>query len=305
MKIKEKKVATQKKIKRYMPLVIALVLIVILFIKFQEPIKYVIDTSRTEITAIQDNKAYIDSGAVLADNQEAFLIAPQMDVNMPVMKEPVNDITDKKGYYYLNHDTDNRYSISGSIFTLADRNTSKDKVITLFGHYMRNGSMFGNIDAYSDGSPDDNNPYVRLDTHEKTRYYEYTYTFEIAADNPVANQYFAGTDWTSTKPGSLNFSDYMVHIGNTLINGDPSKIAESDDILQLSTCSNSGQSRKIAVFKEISVEGSEKVIKDTTMRIMPSKYTIYLLIGAVCILVVIIGFILSEISYYTTKRKTK
>lgn len=91
-------------------------------------------------------------------------------VNYPVMQTP----HDRD--YYLKRDFEGKSNEGGSIYAWAeaDINRPSDN-ITLFGHNMKNGSMFAGINAYANKKTWDENPLIFFDT-----LYEY-HTYKIFA----------------------------------------------------------------------------------------------------------------------------
>ena len=86
----------------------------------------------------------IDFEALISDNQEVvgWIYAPNTDVNYPVLQT-------KDNRKYLHKGLDGKYLRSGSIF-MDYRNDEllSDRNYILYGHSMRNGSMFGALLKY-------------------------------------------------------------------------------------------------------------------------------------------------------------
>ena len=91
-------------------------------------------------------------------------------VNYPVMQTP-NDRD-----FYLKRDFDKKSSEAGAIYAWAEGDINKPSDnITLFGHNMKNGSMFAGINAYASKTAWEENPLIFFDT-----LYEY-HTYKIFA----------------------------------------------------------------------------------------------------------------------------
>ena len=67
---------------------------------------------------------------------------PDTDISYPVMSEEEASVG-----FYLNHLPDGAFSSYGSLFIPAGNLPSDDNVI-IYGHHMRNGSMFGELGNY-------------------------------------------------------------------------------------------------------------------------------------------------------------
>lgn len=63
------------------------------------------------------------------------------NINYPILKD--------KDVYYLKHSFDKKYNSNGSIFT-TDLSPFEDNETIVYGHNMRNGSMFSNLGNYLD-----------------------------------------------------------------------------------------------------------------------------------------------------------
>lgn len=97
------------------------------------------------------------------DNMQGVLYIPFLDVKEPVMQGEDNE-------YYLHHDINGAKSVSGSVFLQAGKNIESSSSFFVFGHNMRNGSMFGKLD--------------RIESADRQKVYLYTqskiYVYEIA-----------------------------------------------------------------------------------------------------------------------------
>lgn len=88
----------------------------------------------------------------------AWIIAEGTPIDYPVMQADDND-------YYLTHLYDGEYNSSGSIF-LDCRNSGlfKEENSVIYGHHMKNGSMFASLDLYKDQDFYDAHPTMFLYT---------------------------------------------------------------------------------------------------------------------------------------------
>ena len=67
------------------------------------------------------------------------------NINYPVVQSSDND-------YYLKHNFRKESNISGTVFVESANDIDNDKNIILYGHNMRNGTMFNNITNYKEES---------------------------------------------------------------------------------------------------------------------------------------------------------
>jgi len=109
-------------------------------------------------------KPTVNFTALKADNADAFawIYSPNTVISYPVVHGSDNE-------YYLTHLFDGTSNILGTIFVdcrnsanFADQNT------LIYGHNMKNGSMFASLHSYTSQSYYDQHPYFYLDTQDAT-----------------------------------------------------------------------------------------------------------------------------------------
>lgn len=86
-------------------------------------------------------------------------------IDYPVMKSEFEN-----GEYYLHRDFDGYYSFAGCLFIGQGCDADSDSFV-IYGHNMNNGSMFGQLDWYSDANYADEHCYIRFDTEHERRIY--------------------------------------------------------------------------------------------------------------------------------------
>ena len=110
----------------------------------------------------------VDANGVLEEYSEALAKYPDMvgwiridgtKLNYPVMQTP------DRPNYYLDHNLNGVSSAWGAIYAReeCDINKPSDN-ITLYGHHMRDGSMFACLDTYKYKKTWDENPLIFFDT---------------------------------------------------------------------------------------------------------------------------------------------
>ena len=73
-----------------------------------------------------------------------WLTIPESGINYPVLQSNVEDPE-----FYLRRDYRGNYDINGSLFLQADCILGESGNLTIYGHNMNSGAMFGNLDQYS------------------------------------------------------------------------------------------------------------------------------------------------------------
>ena len=98
-------------------------------------------------------------------------------LDYPVMQTPDDP------QFYLYRDFDKNDSSRGSVFAWgeADINEPSDN-ITLFGHNMKDGSMFAALNAYTNKTTWENNPLIFFDTLTEYHTYEIFAVFKTSAN---------------------------------------------------------------------------------------------------------------------------
>ena len=87
---------------------------------------------------------------------KAWIQIPNTNVNYPVLQGETNDT-------YIHSDIDHNELSAGSIFIASENEDPfNDFNTVIYGHNMKNGSMFNNIKSYTDQSFADGHPYVYI-----------------------------------------------------------------------------------------------------------------------------------------------
>ena len=77
-------------------------------------------------------------------NVRGWLTIPESGIDYPVLQSNVEDPE-----YYLRRDYRGNYDINGSLFLQADCILGESGNLTIYGHNMNSGAMFGNLDQYA------------------------------------------------------------------------------------------------------------------------------------------------------------
>ena len=73
-----------------------------------------------------------------------WLTIPESGIDYPVLQSNAEDPE-----YYLRRDYRGNYDINGSLFLQADCILGESENLTIYGHNMNSGAMFGNLDQYA------------------------------------------------------------------------------------------------------------------------------------------------------------
>lgn len=206
---------------------------------------------------VEDDEYYkemmdINLDALRKRNEDVvgWIRIPNTLLDYPIMQGEDNE-------YYLNHAWNNDDSFSGSIFLESRCNPSFTEYNTIiYGHNMRNGSMFATLREYKKEKYLKKKPYVYIRTDEGVFRYEIFAAFDAPLDSPV---YGLSFNQNETKVKFLKFS-----AENTVIESGVEPEL-TDRILTLSTCTNTGYSTRWVVQARLKmIEVSLKDIAETT-----------------------------------------
>ena len=168
-----------------------------------------------------------------------WLTLPDTAINYPVTQTDDNE-------YYLHHLYDGTYNKTGCLFAdYENQEDFSDRNTIIYGHNMRDGSMFAALNEYDEQSYYDGHPQMYLVTPGGGYVVEIFTAF-------VAKPSESGSD---TSPWRLSFKDdgaYTTWLsemaGRSVIETDVT-VTSSDKVLTLSTCTPGGASRFIVMGK--------------------------------------------------------
>ncbi|MFS0724879.1 class B sortase [Paenibacillus sp. 1P07SE] len=106
-------------------------------------------------------------------------------IDYPVLQSEDND-------YYLNHNVDKQASRRGSIF-MDYRNTSirDDTHTVIYGHHMKDGSMFGELAKYKDAAYYRDHPTITFEGIEEATAWDIFSVYIYTPDDPFFEYEFA------------------------------------------------------------------------------------------------------------------
>lgn len=170
----------------------------------------------------------------------AWLDIPEADTSYPVVQHPEDDA------YYLNRDINGEYYQGGSLFTerLYNSMDFNDPVTIIYGHYMKSGAMFGNLQqCYS-------NPENFEQNNEFTVYLpEKALKYQVFAATSYDNRHILDNyDFRDESMFDLYFdSIFSIRSLDANINREID-LESSDKVLILSTCLKGDYSQRYLVF---------------------------------------------------------
>lgn len=189
-------------------------------------------------------------GDLLALNPEtvAFLRIGDF-MSLPVVHRP-ND-----NDYYLNHNFALEESIAGTLF-LDGSNliVPEDKNLIVYGHNMRNGTMFRPLLQYEQLSFLKENAVIRFDTIHQNRDYVPFAVFTVTAD-PGSEKYMNIRQFLLDEDG---WNDYIDDMRRLSVHDIPVDVQYGDNILLLVTCEYTHNNGRFVVALRALREGESR-----------------------------------------------
>lgn len=166
-------------------------------------------------------------------------------INYPVMQTPDDP------NFYLKHSFDKSSSNHGCPYVNANCDISKpsDNLI-IYGHRMKDGSMFADLDKFTDKSFWENHKTITFNTLTQRQTYEIIAVFKVATGTGSASEfkYYSFTDASSPE----EFEDYISKAKSKALYDTGITAEYGDKLLTLSTCEYSNHNgRLVVVAKKI------------------------------------------------------
>lgn len=144
------------------------------------------------------------------------------NINYPILQGQDNE-------EYLYKDINNEYIVSGSIFMNYLNNGFDDQNTVLFGHNMKNGTMFANLKKYKEEGFFYNNNDIEIEL-SNGQYLKYKVFSVYITD---INDNYTKTSFEDKD----EYKEFLERIKNKSIYKSDISVNENDKIITLSTCS--------------------------------------------------------------------
>lgn len=154
------------------------------------------------------------------------------NVSYPVVQSTNNS-------YYLNHDFNRNSNSLGWIFMDYRNNAlDLDQNTVIYGHNLKNGTMFGNLSATMKPNwyNNPNNQYITFNTSQGDMKWRVFSIYTVAATNDYLYNTFED---------QASFLDFANRMKSRSIHDFGVDIKENDKMITLSTCQNSGKNRLV------------------------------------------------------------
>ena len=197
-----------------------------------------------------------DAGEILTKYREIYEKNPEFAgwiriggtlIDYPVMKPK----TDNE--YYLTHNPEGIKSKYGAIYLDVNSDLNNEKTnYLIYGHYFRDGSMFGSLENYKEKKYFKEHPYIMFDTIYEEGTYEIMAVFlsSVYQKNQDVFKYYQYTNITSEEA----FNTYVSQIKKMALYDTGITAEYGDSLITLSTCDYWTENGRLAVVaRKVSV----------------------------------------------------
>ncbi len=171
----------------------------------------------------------IDFAALQSEQNEhiyAWINVPGTVIDYPVLQHP------EELSYYLDHNLDHSKGYPGCVFSeLFNSKEWDDPMTVLYGHNMKNGTMFAGLHQFRDPQFFEENQYIYIYTEELVKVYQIFAAYEYSDMDLVQMYQIGGKKMYQQYLDSIYSLDGMSNNFNTDI-----EVTIEDRVLTLATC---------------------------------------------------------------------
>ena len=220
-------------------IILFICIVLFLFSVFQISL-YIMDSKKASDIYEENRKIYHNSNKDVQSLKEVsndiigWIKIPNTRIDYPVVKGKDND-------YYLNHDINGNENRHGAIFMDYRSNPSEDKNIIIYGHHMKDGTMFKDLVSFKDKNFFNANSFIYLDIENKKSKYE------------IFSVYITGPD-SSNIPITFNsiddYHDFFSDARDRSLFSSEVEFSEEGRILTLYTCTYEYEDARLIVHAQ-------------------------------------------------------
>ena len=195
----------------------------------------VTEQEETTEEELVENPIDFDSLIEINEDVYAWITIPNTLVDYPV----VQSAADESDSFYLDHNIDKEYEFAGMIYS--QKMNSKDftdPVTVLYGHNMKNDSMFGSLHYFEDADFFEENEffYVYMPGH--------ILTYQVVSAYVYDNRHIMNTFNFLEESELQEYIDSILSPNSMTANvREGASITTDDNILTLSTCNSNDEQR--------------------------------------------------------------
>ena len=201
-----------------------------------------------------ENNTYVSFNELIKQNSDikGWISISNTNVNNPIYQTDDND-------FYLNHNMLGEKSRYGALFFDYRNSVSADNIsqnLTVYGHNMKDKSMFGSLDSYRDLNFYKQNPVINL----KTLFSEHKYVIFAIMITNASSKDDNGYLYNYTTPVFKNQDEFLLWIDEakqrSLVSTDIT-VEKHDQILTLSTCCYDFDNARFVVMAKRLADGED------------------------------------------------
>ena len=231
--------------------ILIVIFIIALIVSIVYIVKWLIDNKENQKIADKVAEAIIDT----SENEEIEYkvdfeklkeinkqIVAYLKVNGTEIEYAV--VQAKDNNYYLRRNLDKKYNVAGSIFMdYKNKLDGTDKNIVIYGHNIKDGSMFGTLKNILDEEwyNNEENYIIDLTTEKEELKYQVFSVYKIENED-----YYIDTEFKRNE-----FKKFVSTLKDRSIKDFGIEVTEDDSILTLSTCANNNKYRVVLHAKKI------------------------------------------------------
>lgn len=195
---------------------------------------------------------------------KAWLVVPGANISLPVVQTTNND-------KYLNTGFNGKWLSGGTAFLDCNNKSAfSDMNTIIYGHNMRDGSMFGSIKNYKNLDTFKKNPLVYIYTENQNYVYKIYSVFLSSAVKSDDNGYVFAYNFINLS-SSENFASFMEELKMRSYYDTGVDYQEGDKLITLSTCDRTVMKNGRLVLVARLVRENEEETVDTTKAKVNSK----------------------------------
>lgn len=175
-----------------------------------------------------------------AQNEDVigWIEIPDTEISYPLMQGDDDQ-------YYLKHTFSGNKNSAGSIFVEAlNKADFSERHTIIYGHNMKNGSMFGGLKEYRNASYLVDHPTIYIDLEDGTHAYAIFSCYETAANSDTYTIGFA------SQPDG-QYERFLQTIKGRSAYDTGIEVSKNDRVITLSTCTKSGEKRFVVHGKRV------------------------------------------------------
>lgn len=184
-------------------------------------------TEQTTSTAVYISPIDFDDLQKKNPDIYGWLQIPGTDISYAVLQSQKDDT------FYLDHNELGKYDVNGVLFSehTYNKNDFSDKVTAIYGHHLKSGAMFGNLQKYY---TDDFDKYSKIVIYTETKQIDYQVFAAVSFSNRHIMYYYDCFEDELMMKEFLDDINSVRAIGSHV---DKSvEVATTDQLLVLSTC---------------------------------------------------------------------